>query len=101
MKKLTLEDRVNNLEKCVCRLETALERERESRNKVICEDDKNNEDPLTHKALHRFYSSLINDADPSGLDSVIKACINNETYDKENLLLLIILKAITMYRADK
>ena len=98
MKKLTLEDRVSNLEKHICRLQSELMSD--SKHKVICEEDESDKDPLTRKALRRFYGALINDSDPAGLDSVIKSCFNNESYSKENLLLLIMLKAITMYRAD-
>lgn len=43
----------------------------------------------------------MDDADPAGLDSVIKACLKDKSYSKEMMLLLIMLKAITMYRADK
>lgn len=41
------------------------------------------------------------DAEPAGLDSVIKACLKDKSCSKEMLLLLIVLKAIIMYRADK
>lgn len=43
----------------------------------------------------------MDDADPAGLDSVIKVCLKDKSYNKEMMLLLIMLKAITMYRADK
>lgn len=43
----------------------------------------------------------MDDADPAGLDSVTKACLKDKSYNKEMMLLLIMLKAITMYRADK
>lgn len=99
MKNLTLEERINNLERCVCRLESALMED--SKRKVIYEDDASDKDQLTYKALRRFYTALINDSDIAGLDNIIKACFANKSYDKGRLLLLIILKAITMYRSDK
>lgn len=78
----------------------AIERELDSI-KVFNEEDKDNNNPVTYKVLKRFYGALMDDADPAGLDSVIKACLKDKSYSKEMMLLLIILKAITMYRADK
>lgn len=67
----------------------------------IINEDQDNPNPVTHKVLKRFYGALMDDADPAGLDSVIKACLKDKSYNKEMMLLLIMLKAITMYRADK
>ena len=93
-----MDKKLEELESRIARLESALMSN--SKHKVIYEDNESDKDQLTRKVLRRFYSALINDAEPSGLDSVIKSCFNSESYSKENLLLLIILKAITMYRAD-
>lgn len=101
MKKLTLEERINNLENRITKFESALVRERELANIKIVNEDQDNTNPVTHKVLKRFYGALMDDADPAGLDSVIKACLKDKSYNKEMMLLLIMLKAITMYRADK
>lgn len=100
MKKLTLEERINNLENRIAKFETALTRERVTNIKIVNEDQ-DNSNPVTYKVLKRFYGALMDDADPAGLDSVIKACLKDKSYNKEMMLLLIMLKAITMYRADK
>ena len=101
MKKLTLEERINNLENRITKFESALVRERELTNIKIVNEDQDNANPVTYKVLKRFYGALMDDADPAGLDSVIKACLKDKSYNKEMMLLLIMLKAITMYRADK
>lgn len=99
MKKLTLEERITNIENRITKFESALVRERELNN--IINEDQDNPNPVTYKILKRFYGALMDDADPAGLDSVIKACLKDKSYNKEMMLLLIMLKAITMYRADK
>ena len=80
----------------------AIERELDSI-KVFNEEDKDkdNPNPVTYKVLKRFYGALMSDENPAGLDSVIKACLKDKSYSKETLLLLIVLKAVIMYRADK
>lgn len=101
MKKLTLEERITNIENRITKFESALVRERERELNNIINEDQDNSNPVTYKVLKRFYGALMDDADPAGLDSVIKACLKDKSYNKEMMLLLIMLKAITMYRADK
>lgn len=100
MKKLTLEERINNLENRIQKFETTLISAHDLNN-IVNEEDKNNDNPITYKVLNRFYRAIMDDADPACLDTVIKACFNKKSTNKESLLLLILLKAITMYRADK
>ena len=111
LKKLTLEDRVNNIENRIRKLESALIRERErddnrcvlfdDKQIAFYEDDKSDKNQLSRETLRRFYTALINGTAPASLDSTIKSCFNSESSSKEMLLMLIILKAITMYNAGK
>lgn len=111
LKKLTLEDRVNNIENRIRKLESVLMRERERDDKrcalfdekqiAFYEDDKSDKNQLNRETLRRFYTAFINGTVPASLDSTIKSCFNSESSSNEMLLMLIILKAITMYNSDK
>ena len=111
LKKLTLEDRVNNIENRIRKLESVLMRDRErddnryvlfdDKQIAFYEDDKSDKNQLSRETLHRFYTAFINGNVPASLDSTIKSCFNSESSSNEMLLMLIILKAITMYNADK
>lgn len=111
LKKLILEDRVNNIENRIRKLESVLMRERERDDKrcalfdekqiTFYEDDKSDKNQLSRETLRRFYTALINGTAPASLDSTIKSCFNSESSSNEMLLMLIILKAITMYNSDK
>lgn len=111
LKKLTLEDRVNNIENRIRKLESVLMRERERDDNLYVlfddkqiefyEDDKSDKNQLSRETLRRFYTAFINGTVPASLDSTIKSCFNSESSSNEMLLMLIILKAITMYNADK
>ena len=111
LKKLTLEDRVNNIENRIRKLESVLMRDRERDDKrcalfgekqiAFYEDDKSGKNQLSRETLRRFYTALINGTEPASLDSTIKSRFNSESSSNEMLLMLIILKAITMYNADK
>ena len=109
LKKLTLEDRVNNIENRIRKLESVLMRERDDNRYVLFddkqiafyEDDKSDKNQLSRETLRRFYTALINGTAPASLDSTIKSCFNSESSSNEMLLMLIILKAITMYNAGK
>ena len=65
------------------------------------EDDKSDKNQLSRETLRRFYTALINGTAPTSLDSTIKSCFNSESSSNEMLLMLIILKAVTMYNSDK
>lgn len=111
LKKLTLEDRVNNIENRIRKLESVLMRDRERDDNLYSlfddkqiafyEDDKSDKNQLNRETLRRFYTAIINGTAPASLDSTIKSCFNSESSSNEMLLMLIILKAITMYNADK
>lgn len=109
LKKLTLEDRVNNIENRIRKLESVLIRDRDDNRYALFddkqiafyEDDKSNKNQLSRETLRRFYTAFINGTAPASLDSTIKSCFNSESSSNEMLLMLIILKAITMYNADK
>lgn len=109
LKKLILEDRVNNIENRIRKLESVLMRERDDKRCTLFdekqitfyEDDKSDKNQLSRETLRRFYTALVNGAAPSSLDSTIKSCFNSESSSNEMLLMLIILKAITMYNSDK
>ena len=111
LKKLTLEDRVNNIENRIRKLESVLMRDIERDNNrytllddkqiAFYEDDKSDKNQLSRETLRRFYTAFINGTVPASLDSTIKSCFNSESSSNEMLLMLIILKAITMYNADK
>ena len=111
LKKLTLEDRVNNIENRIRKLESVLMRDRERDNNryalfddkqiAFYEDDKSGKNQLSRETLRRFYTAFINGTVPASLDSTIKSCLNSESSSNEMLLMLIILKAITMYSTDK
>ena len=109
LKKLTLEDRVNNIENRIRKLESVLIRERDDNRYVLLdnkqiafyEGDKSDKDQLSRETLRRFYTAFMNGTVPASLDSIIKSCFNSESSSKEMLLMLIILKAITMYNAGK
>lgn len=111
LKKLTLEDRVNNIENRIRKLESVLMRDRERDDKrcalfgekqiAFYEDDKSGKNQLSRETLRRFYTALINGTAPASLDSTIKSCFSSESSSSEMLLMLIILKAITMYNSDK
>lgn len=111
LKKLTLEDRVNNIENRIRKLESVLMRERErddnryvlfdDKQIAFYEDDKSDKNQLSRETLRRFYTAFMNGTVPASLDSTIKSCFNSESSSNEMLLMLIILKAVTMYNADK
>lgn len=111
VKKLTLEDRINNIENRIRKLESVLMRDRESDDNryalfddkqiAFYEDEKSGKNQLSRETLRRFYTAFINGTAPASLDSTIKSCFNSESSSKEMLLMLIILKAITMYNAGK
>ena len=109
LKKSILEDRVNNIENRIRKLESVLMRERDNNRYTLLddkqiafyEDDKSGKNQLSRETLRRFYTALINGTAPASLDSTIKSCFNSESSSNEMLLMLIILKAITMYNADK
>ena len=109
LKKLTLEDRVNNIENCIRKLESVLMRERDDNRYALFddkqiafyEDDKSDKNQLSRETLRRLYTSLLNGTVPAILDSTIKSCFNSESSSKEMLLMLILLKAITVYNAGK
>ena len=107
LKKLTLEDRVNNIENRIRKLESVLMRDDiryvlfDDKQIAFYEDDKSDKNQLSRETLRRFYTALINGTAPASLDSTIKSCFSSESSSNEMLLMLIILKAITMYNADK
>ena len=111
LKKLTLEDRVNNIENRIRKLESVSMRDRErddnryvlfdDKQIAFYEDDKSDKNQLSRETLRRFYTAFINGTVPASLDSTIKSCFNSGSSSNEMLLMLIILKAITMYNADK
>ena len=109
LKKSILEDRVNNIENHILKLESVLMRERDDNlyslfdDKQIAfyEDDKSDKNQLNRETLRRFYTAIINGTAPASLDSTIKSYFNSESSSNDTLLMLIILKAITMYNADK
>ena len=111
LNKLTLEGRVNNIENRIRKLESVLMRDRERDNNryslfddkriAFYEDDKSDKNQLSRETLRRFYTAFINGTVPASLDSTIKSCFNSESSSNEMLLMLIILKAITMYNTDK
>ena len=110
LKKLTLEDRFNNIENRIRKLESVLMREIYDNQYVLFddkqistfyEDDKSDKNQLSRDTLRRFYTAFINGTVQASLDSTIKSCFNSESSSNEMLLMLIILKAITMYNADK
>ena len=103
LKKLTLEDRVNNIENRIRKLESSLMNNDNNCGGVLddkripfYEDDKSNKNQLSRETLRRFYTALINGTVPASLDSTIKSCFNSESSSNEMLLMLIILKAVTM-----
>ena len=73
----------------------------DDKQRTFYEDDKNDKDQLSREALRRLYTAFVNGTVPASLDSTIKSCFNSESSSKEMLLMLIILKAITMYNAGK
>ena len=115
LNKLTLEGRVNNIENRIRKLESVLMRERDDNRYVLFDDkqiafyeddksdksDKSDKNQLSRETLRRFYTAFINGTVPASLDSTIKSCCNSESSSNEMLLMLIILKAITMYNTDK
>ena len=103
LKKSILEDRVNNIENRIRKLESVLMRDRERDDKQIAfyEDDKSDKNKLNRETLRRFYTAIINGTAPASLDSTIKSYFNSVSSSNDTLLMLIILKAITMYNADK
>ena len=111
LKKLTLEDRVNNIENRIRKLESVLMRDRDRDNNrytllddkqiAFYEDDKSDKNQLSRETLRRFYTAFINGTVPASLDSTIKSCFNSESSSNEMLLMKIILKTITMYNAGK
>ena len=113
LKKLTLEDRVNNIENRIRKLESVLIRERERErddNRCVLfddkqiafyEDDKSDKNQFSRETLRRFYAAFMNGTVPASLDSTIKSCFNSQSSSNEMLLMLIILKAITMFNANK
>lgn len=109
LKKLTLEDRINNIENHIRKLESVLMRERDDNQYALFddkqiafyEDDKSDKYQLSRETLRRFYTALVNGTAPASLDSAIKSCFNSKSSSNDMLLMLIILKAITMYNAYK
>ena len=111
LKKLALEDRINSIENRIRKLESVLMREIErDDNRLVLfddkqiafyEDDKSDKNKLSRETLRRLYTAFINGTVPASLDSTIKSCFNSESSSNEMLLMLIILKAITMYNAGK
>ena len=108
LKKLTLEERINNIENRIRKLESVLISGdscrgglSDDKQRTFYEDDKGDKDQLSREALRRLYTAFINGTVPASLDSTIKSCFNSESSSKEMLLMLIILKAITMYNAGK
>ena len=107
LKKLTLEERINNIENRIRKLESVLisgdncRGGSDEKQIAFYEDDKSGKNQLSRETLRRFYTALINGTAPASLDSTIKSCFNSESSSKEMLLMLIILKAITMYNAGK
>ena len=73
----------------------------DNKKRVVYEDGKSDKNQLSRETLRRFYTALINGTAPASLDSTIKSCFNSESSSNEMLLMLIILKAITMYNAVK
>ena len=109
LKKLTLEDRVNNIENSIRKFESVLMRVRDDnrytlfddKQTAFYEDDKSDKIQLNRETLRRFYTAFMNGTVPVSLDSTIKSCFNSESSSNDMLLMLIILKAITMYNSDK
>ena len=111
LKKLTLEERINNIENRIRKLESVLISGdncrggvSDDKQRTFYEDDKgdkDDKDQLSRETLRRFYTAFLNGTVPPSLDSTIKSCFNSESSSKEMLLMLIILKAITMYNAGK
>ena len=108
LKKLTLEERISNIENRIRKLESVLISGdgchggvSDDKQRTFYEDDKGEKDQLSRETLRRLYTAFINGTVPSSLDSTIKSCFNSESSSKEMLLMLIILKAITMYNAGK
>ena len=108
LKKLTLEERINNIENRIRKLESVLISGdscrggvSDDKQRTFYEDDKSDKDQLSRETLRRLYTAFINGTVPASLDSTIKSCFNSESSSKEMLLMLIILKAITMYNAGK
>ena len=109
LKKLTLEERINNIENRTRKLESVVMRERDDNRYALFddkqiefyEDDKSDKNQLSRETLRRFYTAFINGTVPASLDSTIKSYLSSEQSSKEMLLMLIILKAITMYNAGK
>ena len=108
LKKLTLEERINNIENRIRKLESVLISSdscrggvSDDKQRTFYEDDKGDKDQLSRETLRRFYTAFMNGTVPASLDSTIKSCFNSESSSKEMLLMLIILKAITMYNAGK
>ena len=109
LKKLTLEDRVNNIENSIRKFESVLMRVRDDnrytlfddKQTAFYEDDKSDKIQLNRETLRRFYTAFLNGTVPASLDSTIKSCFNSESSSNDMLLMLVILKAITMYNSDK
>ena len=108
LKKLTLEERINNIENRIRKLESVLISGdscrgglSDDKQRTFYEDDKGDKGQLSRETLRRLYTAFINGTVPASLDSTIKSCFNSESSSKEMLLMLIILKAITMYNAGK
>lgn len=108
LKKLTLEERINNIENHIRKLESVLISGdscrgglSDDKQRTFYEDDKGEKEQLSRETLRRLYTAFSNGAAPASLDSTIKSCFNSESSSKEMLLMLIILKAITMYNAGK
>ena len=108
LKKLTLEERINNIENRIRKLESVLISGdscrvgvSDDKQRTFYEDDKGDKDQLSRETLRRLYTAFINGTVPASLDSTIKSCFSSESSSKEMLLMLIILKAVTMYNAGK
>ena len=109
LKKLTLEDRVNNIENRIRKFESVLMRVRDDnrytlfddKQTAFYEDDKSDKIQLNRETLRRFYTAFLNGTVPASLDSTIKSCFNSESSSNDMLLMLVMLKAITMYNSDK
>lgn len=111
LKKLTLEERLNNIENRIRKLESVLMSDDSScgvvgfvldyKQRAVFEDGKNGKDQFSRETLRRFYTAFMNGTVPASLDSTIKSCFNSQSSSNEMLLMLIILKAITMFNANK